>query len=221
MICPNCGSEYADESVFCKECGMPLHPQQRKGRLWPPVLILILMFVIGSAVYCLSPRNNASPTPWFSIADGVLYFDQDRYTGGPELEVPATVDAQTVTALADDCFRSCDQLTTVTLPDTLEVIGENCFSDCESLRGIKLPEGLRSIGSGAFFSCGALEAVYVPSTVDAIGPDAFYGCGRLRHLFFGGTTEKWAELYPEKINKICKIYPVDGNSSPENPPPQA
>lgn len=185
---------------------------ETKGRLWPPILILILMFAFGTAVYSMSMNTPALDTPWFSIRDGALYFDGSQYTGGPELEVPATVDGQTVTALGDYCFFDCDKLSTVTLPDTVETIGICAFYDCDWLRGIKGPEALRIIGSEAFYSCGSLEAIYIPGSVASIGEDAFDECKALRHIFYGSQRQEWASLYPEKINEKAQIYVIDPSS---------
>lgn len=184
-----------------------------KGSLWAPTLILILMIAIGTVVYIHSQKSHTvSPTPWFSIHDGILSFDENKYAGSAELEIPSSVDGQVVTALGDYCFQNCDSLTTVILPDNLESIGKGAFYDCDNLRGIKGTEELSSIGAQAFYSCGALEAIYIPGSVETIGQSAFGECGKLQHIFYGGKNQDWNSLYPEKINQNTQIYPVEGSS---------
>ena len=52
MICPNCQNACGERDHFCCRCGSPLQEAvpAKKGALWVPVLILILL----SAVYHLT-----------------------------------------------------------------------------------------------------------------------------------------------------------------------
>lgn len=200
-----------NESEFYIE-EQPMMPPPKKGSIWVPVLLLVLMFTFGTAVYAISfiTQPADSTTPWFSVRSGALYFDESQYTGGPELEIPSEIDGQRVTAISDNCFRYCDALTTVTIPDTVTEIGSGAFFDCDSLRGVKIPVSVEYIGDDAFFSCSSLEAVSVPASVTYIGEDAFTNCSKLQHVFFDGTVDDWASLYPQEINKNAQIYLVDG-----------
>ncbi|MBQ3215279.1 MAG: leucine-rich repeat protein [Oscillospiraceae bacterium] len=218
MFCPKCNAPRPNDPVFCSECGTTLiaPPKPKKGKLWPPLVFLAVMFTIGCVVFALTyaPKDNApSATPWFSVEDGVLFFDYSLYTGDGNLVVPETVNGEKVTALSDGCFSDCDTLTSVTLPDSLITIGDKAFSDCNKLRGVKLTENVTSIGAKAFYSCAALEAVYVPASVQTIGNDAFGRCTALRNVFFVGDIAGWNALYPQKINPNTRFYRVDGPNS--------
>lgn len=184
----------------------------RKGRLWPPILLLAIMAVIGTAIYFLSlPASGRDPAaPWLRVEDGILSFDPQLYTGGATLTVPDTVGWQKVTALSDRCFADCDQLTTVILPDTLTQVGAEAFSGCERLRCIFLPEGVTEIGARAFYNCPSLEAVCIPGSVAEIGTEAFYRCPGLKHIFYTGTQTDWAALYNAPIARRTSVYCLDG-----------
>lgn len=215
MYCPKCNAPRPNDPVFCSECGSPLiaPPKPKKGKLWPPLVFLAVMSTVGCLVFALTyaPDDTApSAASWFSIEDGVLSFDYDLYTGGEALVIPESVDGQTVTALSDDCFRDCDAITSVTLPDTLTSIGSNAFADCDLLRGIKLTENVTSIGSGAFADCDSLEAIYVPASVHSIGRDAFSDCDAMHSVFFAGDLVAWKQLYPQYIGVDTEIYSVSG-----------
>ena len=54
----------------------------------------------------------------------------------------------------------CSGLTSVTLPDGLQVIGQSAFSECKSLTSITIPESVTEIGGYAFYSCFALSTIY-------------------------------------------------------------
>lgn len=221
MYCPKCDAPRPNDVRFCRECGTELIPPgaSKKGRLWPPILSMALMLVIGISVYLMT-RPEISVTPWFTIEDGTLYFDEASYTGSPVLEIPATVDGQTVEKIGADGFRNCDGLTEVILPGTVHTIGENAFQDCDGLLGIKFPESLVSIGEDAFSGCGSLEAIYVPAAVDAVGKDAFLHCPDLEHIFFVGTAADWDTLYPQEITKNTQIYTVSGPDATSYTPSQ-
>lgn len=75
-------------------------------------------------------------------------------------------------------FAGCTSLTQIQLPSTLQEIGEGAFLGCISLRHLSLPEGLTTIGEMAFWNCG-LEAVTIPQTVAHIGDNAFWDCPHL------------------------------------------
>lgn len=213
MICPNCKTLCEDYDRFCYHCGAPLSqtPPEKKGSHKIPVLLLTLLSALGIVLFFLIPMGNVpSDTPWFTVQDGTLFFDESLYTGGSELTVPEKVNGQTVTAISDHCFEGNLYLTTVILPDTIEVIGDYAFSGCTGMRGIFLPEGIAEIGSEAFASCSSLEAITVPSSVVSIGSGAFSGCSKLSHIFYTGTFTRWRSLYSSHINLYTHVYCTDG-----------
>lgn len=213
MTCPNCQNTCGETDRFCFRCGASLTAEKppKKGTHLVPILILIAISVLGIALFFLIPMDTAeSATPWFTVEDGVLYFDESRYYGPAELTVPSVVDGQTVREISAHCFEDCIFLTTVILPDTLESIGDAAFAGCISLRGISIPEGVTHIGAEAFLSCSALEAVTVPSTAESIGEDAFGGCGKLKFVFYNGIHSHWKKLYSAYIGPATQVFCTDG-----------
>lgn len=191
----------------------PPAPQPKKGSLWVPFLILGVMFAAGLMLFLGTQESQPvtdSGMPWFSIRDGELFFDETKYTGSPELEIPETVAGQTVTAISAGCFSDCDYLTIVSLPDTVTVIGDSAFRDCGALRGLFVPESVTQIGNHAFEGCAALESVCIPYSVKVIGSSAFSGCESLRYIFYAGPRQSWQRLYTEKIGQKTYIIAQDG-----------
>ena len=64
------------------------------------------------------------------------------------------------TIIGDDAFQSCNELTSITLPDSVTSIGESAFAGCYGLTSITIPEGVTGIGASAFSGCSALTDVY-------------------------------------------------------------
>jgi len=84
------------------------------------------------------------------IADGLV-----------NVTIPATIEGYTVTAIGDSAFRSCNKLTSLTLPETLISIGSHSFYYCSALTSINIPASVTSIGAQAFSSCERITAIYV------------------------------------------------------------
>ena len=211
MNCPNCGAVYEGPHRFCGQCGTPLE-YEKKGTHWVPLLILLSLSLLGLALFFIFPNTPAPAASWFTLQDGALAFDEASYPGGSEVEVPATIDGKTVSAVGRHGFSDCDAITTVVLPDTVTVIGDYAFSSCNALRALDLPESVTAIGAGAFVWCSDLEAIHIPSGVEEIGQTAFMGCDSLAFIFFDGSAEEWEALYPWSIESHPMICTPDGNS---------
>lgn len=222
MICPYCNYACEDQDRYCSHCGAPLFraAQPKKGRHWVPILCMVLIFALGTGLFFALPggsgtshRNGFSTgdMPWFTLDDGILYFNEAYYDGSSELSIPASIGGITVTALSEGCFENCTDLTGIFLPETLQAIGEDAFRGCTSLRGIYIPESVAVIGEDAFYGCTSLEAVSVYDGIQHIGSNAFGGCSKLFYIYFVGNYEVWAELYPEFITPYTAVFCEDGS----------
>ena len=88
------------------------------------------------------------------------------------ITLPNSIDSIGVRA-----FNGCTNLTSVTIPDvTSIVIGGNAFQGCTNLTSITLPDGLTYIGGNAFQGCTNLASITIPGSVTTIGGKAFQGC---------------------------------------------
>lgn len=198
----------------------PFPPRPKKGRIWPPIVIMVVMVCLGLTVFFLTAGRYQDPSmPWFTVTDGVLSFDSSKYTGPEELTVPEYVGSARVTALEAGCFADARRLTTVILPESLTQIGDQAFSGCSSLRGVYIPEGVTTIGSQAFRGCDALEALYLPGSLDTVAEDAFERCDALRHLIYNGSINSWQELFQGAIPTDARVHTNDGvfNQTPQSP----
>lgn len=200
LTCPDCGASHE------RPLGLPA-PPQKQARL--PVVLLCAMFTVGLLLFFLLPMDQTS-SEYFAVADGVLYFYEEYYDGGPVLTIPETVDGKTVTALSVGCFENNTSLNTIILPETLTQIREKAFAGCSQLRGLKIPDGVQTIGAGAFRDCVNLESVYIPGSTVSIGSDAFEGCSTMLYLFYSGLYQNLQQLYPQTINPYTWAICIDG-----------
>ena len=134
----------------------------------------------------------------------------NSYSG--TVDIPSTVTyngtTYTVTAIGNNAFRSCSNLTGVTIPNTVTSIGEYAFYYCQNLPSVTIPNGVETIGANAFYycrnttsvsigntvttignaafqNCSGLTAVSIPNSVTTIGSNAFQGCSALTTLTIG------------------------------------
>jgi len=87
-----------------------------------------------------------------------------------------------VTSIGDRVFYGAYNLTSVSIPSSLEYIGKESFSECGKLSSVSIPEGVTAIGSGAFRNCNSLTSVAIPRSVSFIGDGSFETCRKLERI---------------------------------------
>lgn len=100
-----------------------------------------------------------------------------------------------ITKVGDEAFTYREDLTSVVLPESVEVIGRNSFSGCSALNHVEFPSNLQSIGYFAFAKCSALVDVRIPDSVELIDQGAFDSCTGLQNVVVGNgvtTIENYA-----------------------------
>ena len=79
-------------------------------------------------------------------------------------------------------FQDCDQMTEVTIPETVTSLGDHVFHGCSSLTELHLPEGLTSMGDYVLCGCSRLTELHLPEGVDRIGRFGLAGLHGLTEL---------------------------------------
>ena len=87
-----------------------------------------------------------------------------------------------VTSIEDMAFSSCESLVEVTIPNSVTFIGETAFDHCTNLTNITIPDSITSIGQRAFAQCYKLANVSIPDSVTFIGAMAFTFCMSLKSI---------------------------------------
>ena len=114
----------------------------------------------------------------------VTYADNSYNSYSGYMTIPAEVTygsrSYEVTAVGDNAFRDCNNLTGVTLGDNIATIGKRAFMNCSSLVDFYINEAATQIGDYAFAQCTALQEV----TFNNINPlemgnGAFLRCSQL------------------------------------------
>ncbi|MCB6126677.1 leucine-rich repeat domain-containing protein, partial [Flavobacterium psychrophilum] len=84
-----------------------------------------------------------------------------------------------VTAIGESAFEHCNNLTSVTIPNSATTIGKDSFVGCSGLISVTIPNSVTDIENGAFFGCIGLTSVTIPNSVTVIRRGIFAGCSGL------------------------------------------
>ena len=98
------------------------------------------------------------------------------------LEIPANYQGKPVTKIANKGFFMCQKLTSVTIPESIEVIGKEAFASCGALGNVLISKGVKEIGESSFRYCRKITTVAIPDSVGVIGTNAFIGCTELANV---------------------------------------
>ena len=175
-------------------------------------LLLSAAFVMCCTFSALAdlgtPPNNEI---WYMTKDGQK-LDGSKYNVGQTLcgntirsQIPDYVGGYwiikfsgNVTEINDEAFYDEDDLTAISLPNTVVQIGgatdgTGVFEDCDNLKSVDVPASVKYIGRCAFYDCTALES-FSCDNVEIIYPEAFYNCENLKSVNLGTKLKeiKWS-----------------------------
>ena len=119
-----------------------------------------------------------------------------------------------IKAVAGGAFASCNLLTAVNLPASVEKLGYGVFGQCTSLEHVNLPEGITSLLNYAFQGCSRLQGISLPSHLTHIGDGTFSNCASIREVeipstvdyiggyAFSGCTQLASVVLPEEVDTL-------------------
>lgn len=101
-----------------------------------------------------------------------------QYVGaGGDVVIP-----EFITAIRENAFAGCREVTGVVIPKGVTSIGEGAFHHCTGLKSVALPQGVTNIHACTFDNCTGLEQVDIPGSVRRIGEYAFSNCRNLTRI---------------------------------------
>ena len=72
-------------------------------------------------------------------------------------------------------FYGCDEIYSVTIPNSVKTIGDYAFACCEELSSLTLGNSVESIGANAFWLCKGTSELTLPKSVESMGDNPFGG----------------------------------------------
>ena len=154
------------------------------------------------------------------IEIGGIYYNLDSYTqmatvvsGNTEYEgdvvIPESVEyddvVYAVTAIGQEAFYDCDNLTSVVIPNSVISIGGYAFANCISMTSIDIPNSVTSIDAGAFNST-HLSSVTIPYGVTSIGHNTFSTCYLLTTVTIPGSVTFIDDYAFSHCSNLTDVY---------------
>ncbi|WP_134354318.1 leucine-rich repeat domain-containing protein [Flavobacterium psychrophilum] len=139
-----------------------------------------------------------------------------NFTGAAEIPEIVTYNSKNyiVTAIGESAFVHCNNLTSVTIPNSVTTIGDYVFGDCFGLTSVTIPNSVITINRGAFAGCSGLTSVTIPNSVTTIRENAFADCSGLTSVtipnsvtsigdyVFGGCSGLTSVTIPNSVTTI-------------------
>ena len=113
------------------------------------------------------------------------FIDEDWNANAPwydvslRLRIKKVVVEKGITYVGTWAFYDCSEMTSVSLPTTLETMGASVFLDCTSLTSVTIPAGVTAIGGDFFYGCASLKSVTLPDSLWDVGGCTFMDCASL------------------------------------------
>ena len=117
-----------------------------------------------------------------------------------------------VTRTGDNTFTQMRNLTSVSLPQSLEIISSS-FRHCISLTAINIPDGVWRISSSAFRECRSLKEVNIPSSCTVIDAYAFDECMALESIVIPEGVLSISSAAFRNCSSLTNVYLPDSITS--------
>ncbi len=161
-------------------------------------------------------RTQGSEGLSYSLsADRTYYFVSKGSCTDNVIIIPEVYNDLPVKKISSRAFSGCNNLTSITIPNSVTSIGDYAFNYCANLTSITIPDSVLSIGSSAFWGCTGLTSITIPGSVSSIGSNAFYGCTNLKDVYIFDI-EAWLNISGDYFGDLYRygehhVLDEDGN----------
>ena len=195
------------------------------------MILMALPLVVGA--YDFAVENADGVTIYYNyINDGkeleITYKGYDHYSGVVNIPEEVTYEGRKrkVTSIGKNAFYLCEELASVTIPNSATSIGDEAFWNCTSLTSVTIPNSVTSIGDYAFANCSGLTSIKVESEnsvydsrnncnaiietasnilitgcMNTVIPNSVTSIGRAAFIFCSGLT---SIIIPNSVITICE-----------------
>lgn len=155
------------------------------SRLFRLISLSLMLLSLSNYSFAYDFKKGGIAYSFYYLENGrTLYVSRDidnPYSGS--ITIPAYVIHEgykyPVTAIGQEAFYECENLVSVTIPNSVTSIGLAAFASCSGLKSVSLSNSLKIIGKYAFSNCKSLRTITIPTSVTTIEDCAFEGCSNL------------------------------------------
>ena len=149
-------------------------------------VLFVVVALLASITNVVAYDFKVDGIYYTKVGDGNVSVVQDLrgsscYWG--EIVIPAVVEYEgvmyNVNSIGKEAFFLCDNITAITLPNSINSIGDYAFKYCMRLSSIVIPDNVTTIGENAFGDCYELTTIILPKRMEHLGGGAFGSCTNL------------------------------------------
>ena len=118
--------------------------------------------------------------------------------------ITSVITCPTLRSIGDWAFIWAD-ISTISLPETLNSIGTYTFYKASLSGTVALPDSLTQLGASAFSGCEKVEAIQIGSGLTDIPKDAFAGCTNLKTITVNNRRE---DVHIPEIDGVTVTYTI-------------
>lgn len=107
----------------------------------------------------------------------------DPYNQYPKIVKVEFEESSVCESIGYQAFCAAEELSSITLPDSLKTIGSAAFISCKGLQSLVIPDAVTSIASQAFYDCDNISKVTIGKNVASIGSYAFGLCDNIAEVY--------------------------------------
>jgi len=106
-----------------------------------------------------------------------------KYSGSDKnVVIPSKLGGKDVVEIGKEAFKENKDITSVTIPDSVNVIGDEAFYKCTGITELKIGNSVKTLGKHCFSFC-SLTSVEIPASLtssDAKVDEPFFACDSLK-----------------------------------------
>ena len=195
-------------------------------RVFRATLLVLLLCVLGMgktyAIYSFWADCPSGQRMYYYIIDATNHYVsvtcpglapnfgwQNYMEPTGDLVIPESVDYDGITysvvSIEFSTFSDCHNLTSVSIPNTVNYIGNATFFDCYALTSVNIPDAVTHIGNDLFAGCTSLTSVVIPNSVTFIGDYAFEYCTSLTTMVIPNSVTFIGDFAFENCSNLTSV----------------
>ena len=119
--------------------------------------------------------------------------------------VPDSLGGYPVTAIGNYAFYQISGITSLTIPEGVEMIETYACLKCTGLETVSLPSTLKTMGDAVFSGCESLRAGAIPDSVTSMGRDTFWGCKAMTAVKFSANVTSLGAMTCYNCDSLTEV----------------